>query len=105
MSQKSFLFRFWNKQRERLFAQGHTWEAANLSSGLNLKFLIFLVFHDFLTLTAQKSFHVYQVLDTDLLPIYSLKEKKKKMSTELEGQEPRQLNGFSRELLKTLKVT
>lgn len=105
MSQKSFLFRFWNKQRERLFAQGHTWEAANLSSGLNLKFLIFLVFHDFLTLTAQKSFHVYQVLDTDLLPIYSLKEKKKKMSTELEGQEPRQLNGFSHELLKTLKVT
>lgn len=77
MSQKSFLFRFWNKQRERLFAQGHTWEAANLSLGLNLKFLIFLVFHDFLTLTAQKSFHVYQVLDTDLLPIYSLKEKKK----------------------------
>lgn len=88
MSQKSFLFRFWNKQRERLFAQGHTWEAANLSSGLNLKFLIFLVFHDFLTLTAQKSFHVYQVLDTDLLPIYSLKEKKKKWALNWKVKSP-----------------
>lgn len=93
---------FENKQTETLFAQGHTREAVKFSFGLNLKSLFFLEFHDILNLTAQ----IIQCLTSFgqiLLPHLFFVKKQK--STELEGQEPRMLDGFSHLILTRPEVT